>query len=38
MRRLLDLITADPRDSLGMALVCIGIVLAFPLASILWGE
>jgi len=38
IRRVLDLITADPRESMGMGLVCIAIVLAFPLAHILWGN
>jgi len=38
IRRLFDLIAADPRESLGMGLVCIAIVLAFPLAHILWSN
>lgn len=38
MRRVLALIVADPRESVGMALVCIAIVLAFPLAHILWSN
>jgi hypothetical protein len=38
IRRILDLLTADPRQSLGMGLVCITIVLAFPLAHILWSN